>query len=156
MRENGIVVAQSLTRINLLLSFQASESPNLFAFLHLRFVRDRSSSLSESMELFVNYSTPSSCKQNLLNYFYTIGTLKWCMKCTVVDVFSVACSPERRKERDVSHVYRQWKMIVLLWLPSNRSESFVFLLIFPVSASMPLIPRDCAIIKDILRVTIRH
>lgn len=98
------------------------------------------------MELFVNYSTLPSCKYDLLNYF-TIGTLKWCMKCTVVDVFSVACSPERRKERDVSHVYRQWKMIVLLWLPSNRSESFVFLLIFPVSASMPLIPRDCAIIK---------
>lgn len=47
-------------------------------------------------------------------------------------VFSVACSPERQKERDISHVYRQWKMIALLWLPSNRSESFVFLLIFPV------------------------
>lgn len=52
------------------------------------------------------------------------------------------------KTRDVSHFYRQWKVIALLWLPSNRSESFDPLLIFPVSTCIPLNPRDCAIIKN--------
>lgn len=90
---------------------------------------------------------------NIIYYIITFSIFKWRMKCITINVFNVACSFEHQKERDISHVYRQWKMIVLLWLPSNRSESFIFLLIFSVSASMHMILQDYATRKHYKKFT---